>query len=294
MANSVTVATDTHGPLDWEAVVSNYDFLRDVQRSPYGVTTGTNFTTNGKVALLSGTNWTNADLKGIWRPFGIDGTHEVSFGLHGDQYNLHGPTYASAVWYGGSDVGGPLYANGKGTTDTGALWLQDAWRLRSDLKLTLGTRIESWQARNGFNLSTIATGAGAITSTTSTLQPTQQAVRASPKATLAWEPDPAWLVKASFGEANRFPTVSELYQIVQVGTTNQVPNANLRPEQAFSEETCPRAPVVEQQRARLFLSGEHQQRADLADELPDRHGAGDVLRQRRRDPQPRRGSRRTP
>jgi iron complex outermembrane receptor protein len=237
IANSIKVATNTRGPFDWEAVVSNYDFLNDVQRSPFGVTpTGTGFTTNGKSAVLNGTNWTNADLKGIWRPFGINGSHEVSFGLHGDQYNLHNPTYAVATWYGGSDIGGPLYSNGRGVTETGALWAQDAWRLRSDLKFTVGARAESWRARDGLNVGATTTAAGAITATTTTVQPSEKAMRVSPKATLAWDPDPAWSVKASFGEANRFPTVSELYQIVQTGTTYQTPNPNLRPEQAFSEE----------------------------------------------------------
>ena len=237
VAHSIKVASDTHGLFDWETVVSNYDFLNDVQRSPFGVTaTGTGFTNAGKSLVMSGTNWTNADLKGIWRPFGVAGPHEVSFGLHGDQYNLHSPTYATALYYGGSDTGGALYSNGRGVTETGALWAQDAWRIQPGLKLTLGGRLESWRARDGLNLTTGTTTAGAITSATTTVQPAEQALRFSPKATLAWEPDPAWLVKASFGEANRFPTVSELYQIVTVGSSFQSPNPNLRPEQAFSEE----------------------------------------------------------
>ncbi len=237
MANSLSLVSSTRGPFDIEFVISNYDFLNDVQRNPYGVTaTGLNFTTNGKIAVLNGTNWTNADLKAIWRPTGYDGPHEVSFGLHGDQYNLHNPTYASTVWYGGPDSSGTLYTNSRGVTETGALWVQDAWRFAPGLKLITGGRLESWQAIDGYNLAATQTSTGAITATTSTAQPSQNAVRFSPKATLEWEPDAKWLVKGSFGEANRFPTVSELYQIVQTGSTYQVPNANLRPEQALTEE----------------------------------------------------------
>ena len=48
---------------------------------------------------MDGTNWQNADAKGIWRPFGFDGSQEISFGVHGDRYRLENPVYQSAVWY---------------------------------------------------------------------------------------------------------------------------------------------------------------------------------------------------
>lgn len=235
IANSLSLKTDTHGLFDWEAIVSNYTILNDQQRNPYGVLSGTNFTSYGKVARLDGTNWTNLDLKGIWRPFGIGGEHEVSFGLHGDQYRLANPTVATSDWLNGGSFG-PRYADGRGTTETGALWIQDAWHFAPAWTLTLGGRLENWQASDGFNLATTANAAGAITGTSATRQPEQSATRFSPKATLAWAPDETWLLKASFGESYRFPTVAELYQVVQTGTIFVVPNPNLRPEQDFSGE----------------------------------------------------------
>ena len=236
LANALSLKTDTRGPFDWEAVVSNYYFLTDRQRSPFGVLPGTSFTPAGRIARLDGTNWTNLDLKGIWRPFGVAGEHEVSFGLHGDQYRLVNPTYAASDWTTFGSQLGRQYASGRGTTETGALWLQDAWHFAPAWTLTLGGRLESWQASDGFNLATTATAAGAITSTTTTRQPSESATRFSPKATLAWAPDEGWLVKASFGESYRFPTVSELYQVVQIGSTFAIPNPNLKPEQDFSGE----------------------------------------------------------
>lgn len=83
---------------------------------------------------------------------------------------------------------------------------------------------------------TIAGVQGVITSTKATFQPTADATYFSPKATLAWAIDRDWEVKGSFGQSYRFPTVSELYQIVTSGTTIVIPNANLTPEQDFSEE----------------------------------------------------------
>src|SRR6185437_1076221 len=131
-----SLKTDTKGVFDWDFSVSNYYFLHDIQQNPYGVLpTGAGFTTNGKIARLDGTNWTNGDLKGIWRPGGLDGAHEVSFGLHADRYVLNNPTYATASWNGGPDSTSSLYTNSAGVTATEALWAQDAWRFASGLKL---------------------------------------------------------------------------------------------------------------------------------------------------------------
>jgi iron complex outermembrane receptor protein len=58
----------------------------------------------------------------------------------------------------------------------------------------------------------------------------------SPKAVLALSPAPGWTFKGSVGVAYRFPTVTELYQSVAVGTLLQTPNPNLKPERALSSE----------------------------------------------------------
>ena len=64
---------------------------------------------------------------------------------------------ASAVWYATPSTGtGQLYSTGVGETRTGALWLQDAWKIVPNLKLTLGGRLETWRALDGFNINTTA------------------------------------------------------------------------------------------------------------------------------------------
>jgi iron complex outermembrane receptor protein len=237
LGNALTFKTDTKGSFDWEVVVSRYDMLEDIQRNPFTVAaTGTTFSTNGKIARLDGTNWINADVKGIWRPTGPNGDHELSFGLHDDRYHLNNPTYATPTWNGGPDATATLYSNGMGTTQTTAFWLQDAWRFAPQFKLTLGGRMESWRAYDGFNLSTTTTAAGAITGASAVEQPAMSATRFSPKASLSWEPNKQWQATASFGVANRFPTVGELYQIVTSGTNIVIPNPNLAPEQALVGE----------------------------------------------------------
>ena len=240
VANALSLKTDTRGNFDWDIAISRYDYIKDIQRNPFTVAaTGANFIDTGRVTRLDGTNWTTLDAKGIWRPASLRGTHEVSFGAHGDLYRLNNPVYQTPNWYSGPDSTSALYSRGDGKTQTVALWMQDAWRMTENYKLTLGGRWESWRAFDGYNLvGATATNSttGAITSTTSTNQPTLSAERFSPKVSLSWEPNKNWQVTGSFGIAHRFPTVNELYQAATVGTNLVNPNPNLTPEMAISEE----------------------------------------------------------
>lgn len=229
LMNVLSLKTDTGGNWDGELIATRYDYLTDIQRSPSGVIagTGTNFTTNGSYARLDGSSWDTEDAKAIWRPSGPQGDHEVSFGGHHDKYTLNNPTYNAPNWQASPDYGnGTTSSYGAGKTETWALWAQDAWKITPDLKLTLGLRGETWKAYSGFNQSgNVSSGQPELTSS-----------NLSPKATLAWQFAPAWNAKLSFGEANRYPTVSELYQIVSTGPTFAIPNPNLMPETALSFE----------------------------------------------------------
>ena len=129
---------------DFDLSASTYNYLQDILLNPYTVTPdGHRLFANGKITRKDGTNWQNADAKGIWRPFGVDGPQEISFGVHGDRYRFENPVYASSVWYATPSTGtGQLYSTGVGETRTGALWVQDAWKIVPTLKLTLGGRLE--------------------------------------------------------------------------------------------------------------------------------------------------------
>src|SRR6202012_4497884 len=85
-----------------------------------------------------------------------------------------------------------------------------------------------WNAEKGLNFSS----APAL----DTHQPSLSDQAFSPKGVLAWSPLEGWTFKASAAIANRFPTVSELYQAVTTGTVLSVPNPNLKPEHALSSE----------------------------------------------------------
>ena len=90
----------------------------------------------------------------------------MSFGVHGDRYELINPVYKTATWFGGPDRTSELYTDSLGKTQTTALWVQDAWRFAPQFKLTVGGRWESWRAFDGCNLNTtMVSTTGAITGT---------------------------------------------------------------------------------------------------------------------------------
>ena len=143
------------------------------------------------------------------------------------------------VWRRHSSTGtGQLYSPGIGETRTGALWMQDAWKIVPNLKLTLGGRLETWRALDGFN---------SINDDderrpdhhllpVSNNQPELNSTNFSPKASLSFDPNKDWNITANFGEAYRYPTVTELYQNITVGGVATFANPLLAPEQDFTGE----------------------------------------------------------
>ncbi len=210
---------------DWQVIGTLYDIGQDIQRTPTIALPAALDGGAGTISKFDGTGWKTIDAKGLWR-LGEDAAHNISFGVHGDWFRLDNNRYNTTDWLNGT--AGALNLLSRGRTRTFALWAQDEWKLQPDIALTIGGRYEWWKAYHGENF---ATGLpGGITH-----QPTLEANRFSPKASLAWQPDKAWTVRLSFGQAWRFPTVGELYQIV-TSPFVAVPNPNLRPERARSEE----------------------------------------------------------
>ena len=207
---------------DWQIIATLFDFAKDVQRVPSATLPAGFAGGAGNIIRLDGTGWSTIDAKAAWRP----SNHVISFGYHRDRFTLASNRYSTTDWRIGSE--GALNQASRGRTQTDALWLQDAWTIVPTLTLTVGGRYEWWRASNGFNFA--ATPAFAVN------QPQLSANRFSPKASLRWQTTPDWRLTASFGQAYRFPTVSELYQAVTTGPTITSPNPNLRPENALSEE----------------------------------------------------------
>ncbi|MBS0333079.1 MAG: TonB-dependent receptor [Proteobacteria bacterium] len=223
LAQGLSISSHTGGVFDYDVTLTGFDYLKSHQRVPTTALPAAFAGGAGSDAELDGTSWITFDADGRWRP--VAG-HTVMFGLHNDDYLLDSPKYAMTNWLG--SAGGALQTLSKGQTHTWALWAQDVWAITPKVKLTVGGRYEWWEAEKGLNVS--------ATPALDAHQPTVKAEAFSPKAVAAWSPFEGWTFKGSVGVANRFPTVSELYQAVTTGTILSVPNPNLRPERAISSE----------------------------------------------------------
>ncbi len=223
LAQGLALSSHTGRAFDFDVTATAFDYLHSRQRLPTVALPGGFVGGAGTVAELDGTSWRTLDINGKWRP---NADHAIGFGSHLDSYRLDNPRFALANWR--ADEKGALLTLNQGRTQTQALWAQDVWSLTPNLKLTLGGRYEHWRAYQGLNVSAAPP--------LNTRQPEIGQSTFSPKAVAQWSPAPGWIFKGSVGVANRFPTVSELYQAVTTGPTLSVPDPHLTPERALSSE----------------------------------------------------------
>ncbi len=230
LMQGLNIKTQNQDGFNWALIASNMRYLKDQTRTSTGLYPAAKDSGAGRISDASGTGWSTLDLKGSWTAQdGVLAAHEFGFGAHGDWFELESPTYNTTDWISGSK--GSLFSNSKGQTQTRALWLQDVWQLTPVLKATVGGRYEQWKATDGYNFSTASNGNSFAVN-----QPTVEKSGFSPKASLAWTMNDVWTVTGSVGKALRFPTVGELYQNVQTGTTFTQPNPYLKPENVLSNE----------------------------------------------------------
>jgi iron complex outermembrane receptor protein len=223
LAQGLSLSSHTGGTFDFDITASSFDYLKSHQRLPTVALPGGFAGGAGSDSELDDTGWYTLDANGKWRP---NAAHTVTFGVHQESFLLDNSKFALANWRSGPT--GATQVLNKGRTLTQAAWAQDVWAVTPQIKLTVGGRYEHWRASDGLNFS--------ASPALSTRQPELSNDAFSPKAVLAWSPLDGWTFKGSLAIANRFPTVSELYQAVTTGTILSVPNPNLKPERALSSE----------------------------------------------------------
>lgn len=217
---ALELKSNTKGFFDWNLNLSDYDYQKDLNGSSK-ITSGNPYTTRtGLVTDLSGTGWTVFEARATLRPQ----NHTVDFGYHIDDYQLRSTTTNTSDWLAISK--GSFNAASRGNTQTQAIFVQDKWQLTPQWALTLGARQEFWRASEGQNQSS---------SSIANYQD-KSANKFSPKISLSFEPQPAWGFRAAFGQAYRFPTVTELYQQLTSGSNILVNNPDLKPEEVLSAE----------------------------------------------------------
>lgn len=217
------VSLGTHRDSGWniEGDASYFDMDRNRDRVANAVTDNG----SGLLTAGDGSRWRTFDLRASHTPESAGpNTHSVSFGYHFDGYSLDNATYNLANWRNGD--AGALTASNGGSTQTQALYLQDAWQLVERWRLTVGARYEQWRAFGGSR----------ATATAMVGYPERKESHTSPKASLAFDASDNVTLRLSAARAYRFPTVNELFQ----GTFNGIAlinnDPNLKPENDLSRE----------------------------------------------------------
>lgn len=234
--HGLSLKSNTGGVWDWEVIGSLYDQKQEISRqaaptsgfdSSQGAVRPGGTITNG-----DGTGWQTLDLKGDWRPGGdMSSAHQVSMGYHYDHYELVSDTNSTTDWLSGA--AGALTTNSRGQTQTNAVYLQDAWAFAPDWKLVAGGRYEYWDAYGGSNFSS----ANTLPTPKNVVYADRTSSAFSPKLFLSWQASEDWLLRGSFAKAVRFPTVAEMFQLINYGAGTQRTNdPNLKPESVLSGE----------------------------------------------------------
>lgn len=207
-----------------EAAASDYATPTDINRV---ATNGMSASAGGVGTLTYGkdSGWRNLDLKAIWKPRGAAAGHTVISGLHYDEYRLSSLKYNTDNWL--SDSASSLQTRSVGKTRTDALFVQDAWKFDPRWTLTAGLRHERWQAYDGAYFERgKAAASGSFANRSESFN--------SPKASLAWQATPDWLLRASLARAYRMPTVAELFGTTSTPTGTTLADASLNPERVLA------------------------------------------------------------
>ncbi len=229
---ALDIKSNTKGFFDWQFTLSDYDYQKDKNSAANALSSGSvtlgnpYITRTGRITDLSGTGWTVFDARTTLRPQ----RHTIDLGYHVDRYTLESDTHNTTDWKVGRT--GALNASARGKTVTHALYAQDKWQLNPAWAITLGGRAEWWQAEDGQNKTTISN----VLQTANYQERSE--TKFSPKISISFEPDPAWGFRAAFGQAFRFPTVSEMFQPLQNGATAYFvqSNPNIKPEEVIAAE----------------------------------------------------------
>ena len=222
--HGLSLKSHTRGQFDWEIAASAYGYADDITRAPTVALPQAQTGGAGRITDQSGTGWRALALRGTWRPQGADGEHQVDVGYQLDADELQTLVSNTPNWIDGA--ASTRFSAFRGRTQLQSVYAQDSWRFADDWRATFGVRVEHWRAYDG----SIANAASVLAFAE------RSETHVSPKAALAWQLTPEWVVKASVGRAVRTPTVSELYQgsiAVDVIVNN---DPDLEPEQSWTGE----------------------------------------------------------
>lgn len=120
-----------------------------------------------------------------------------------------------------------------GTQEAAGLFTLHERAVASDLRATLGGRLDFWRERAGHRRETERATGNALRADA---YAGRDGVEFSPSAGLVWQPSAGWRVRAAAQHSFRRPTLNELYRPFRVGSVITEANAALETERATSAE----------------------------------------------------------
>jgi len=201
--HNVALSLRSSNAVGWnvDAVASYYDIAEQLARTATTAPPASFSGGPGTANIQDGSGWRTLDLKFDRRPAANE-AHWLTFGAHYNRYIFKQFNYATSDWRNEGSVSA-TNSVARGTTETSALYAQDAWSFAPDFKAILGLRAERWRVFDGLSV-------GGNPATIVLPDRTEDAL--SPKAALEYSPNAQWLARASVARATRFPTPMELFQ----------------------------------------------------------------------------------
>ena len=247
--NAVTLKRDTGGVFDYDFTLTSYNYLRDFTNLanqygfiPTNTTLNPGYFTNptGNNANLAGTFWRTGDARFIYRPEReLQGKHEISYGVHSDEYSLNQNQQFTVQWPSNYNIGSYNVSGGKTTLNS--IYVQDAWKVLPSWKIIAGARDDYWNAMNGqtssMTIPTTYTQQGTLpisgvtfAAPTYGAYPTTSKNGFQPKASVEYDMTKEFNIRGSMGRAYRMPTVGELFQNTASTGAQIINNPNLQPQ----------------------------------------------------------------
>jgi iron complex outermembrane recepter protein len=178
----------------------------------------------GTQSLLDDPGWWTLDA-GIERR---GERHRLAFGVNANRYHTRQDTFDTTAW---RNAAAPVFSAATyGDTRSLGVYAEDEIALAPRASLTIGGRVDRWEATNGGIGKQIA-GSAAFDA-----YPGRHETSFSPKLSVQTALGPDWNLQVSLGEATRFPTVGELYQGRFDDITREIDpesfDPNLKPERS--------------------------------------------------------------
>lgn len=192
----------------------------------------------GRLTRQDEPNWTTLDAT-LERTFGA---HALAVGLTANQYEAATDVFNTSNWRAASiNPAGTLAGDGRtnltgGKTRLLGAFIEDDIDLSDTLDLTLGVRVDRWEAFDGQvgGLGAAAAGSGLRPFVVQDF-PDREETDVNGAASLQWEIADGWFGQLSLATATRYPTVGELFQgsLLSDGSFNLNSfDPNLKPEKS--------------------------------------------------------------